>query len=160
VPLNEPFLREFAPPSPLTSRAALRPTSQVDKKKSSTIIRLTGDEMDEDSKKYDFSDEASLDVVQAVDETIKYLSGRLGIILLESRKNHSVVAALPFYLNEDGGRTVKFIINKDKVARNAIVSVLNSFEQLAGQNITLMTYEEGVEIIRENVELHEDEGEE
>lgn len=114
--------------------------------------------MDE-SKKYDFSDEASLDVVEAVDETIKYLSGRLGIILLESKKNHSVVAALPFYLNENGGRTVKFIINKDKVARNAILSVFVGFEQLAGQNITLMTYDEGVAVIRENVELYEDEDE-
>jgi len=116
---------------------------------------------DEEKTNHSFNEDgASLEVIEAVDETIKYLSGRLGIILLESKKNHDVVAALPFYLNEGDEKTVKFILNKDKVARNAILSVLIGFEQLAGQNISLMTYDEGVEVIRENAILDESEDEE
>jgi hypothetical protein len=114
----------------------------------------------EPDRKFDFDGGTSLEVVEAVDETVKYLSARLGIILLESKKSHDVVAALPFYLNDGGEKTVKFIMNKDKVARNAILSVFVSFGQLAGKNITLMTYEEGVEIIRQNAVLGDEDEEE
>jgi len=99
--------------------------------------------------------ERSLEVIEAVDETIKWIAGTIGVILLENKDNHDCVAALPIYNYDSGEKSIGLIFKKDKIMRVAVCSVLAGIEELAksGTIVSFMTHDEGLKLIREYVDI-------